>query len=102
VRHTSSTEEGQIYVPRVNSALVVGVLALVFGFRSSDSLASAYGIAVTGTFICTAVLAAIVFRRQFKWLRWLALGVFGPLFVIDATFFSANTLKIVDGGWVPR
>ncbi|MBV8870575.1 MAG: potassium transporter Kup [Acetobacteraceae bacterium] len=101
VRHTSSTEEGQIYVPRVNSALAVGVLALVFGFRSSDSLASAYGIAVTGTFICTAILAAVVFRRQFKWPRWLALGVFGPLFVIDATFFSANTLKVVDGGWVP-
>ncbi len=101
VKHTSSTEEGQIYVPQVNLALAVGVLALVFGFRSSDRLASAYGIAVTGTFICTAVLAAIVFRRQFHWPRWAALGVFGALFVIDATFFSANTLKIVDGGWVP-
>jgi KUP system potassium uptake protein len=101
VRHTSSTEEGQIYVPQVNTFLAIGVLALVFGFRTSDSLASAYGIAVTGTFICTAVLAAIVFRRQFQWPRWAALGVFGALFVIDATFFSANTLKIVDGGWVP-
>ncbi len=101
VRHTSSTEEGQIYVPQVNTALAVGVLALVFGFRSSDRLASAYGIAVTGTFICTAVLAAIVFRRQFHWPRWAALAVFGALFVIDATFFSANTLKVVDGGWVP-
>ncbi len=101
VRHTSSTEEGQIYVPQVNTFLAIGVLALVFGFRTSDSLASAYGIAVTGTFICTAVLAAIVFRRQFHWPRWMALGVFGALFVIDATFFSANTLKVVDGGWVP-
>ncbi|MBV9776695.1 MAG: KUP/HAK/KT family potassium transporter, partial [Acetobacteraceae bacterium] len=101
VTHTSSTEEGQIYVPRVNTALAVGVLALVFGFRSSDSLASAYGIAVTGTFVCTAVLAAVVFRRQFHWPRWMALGVFGVLFVIDATFFSANTLKVVEGGYVP-
>ncbi|MGA9865476.1 MAG: potassium transporter Kup [Acetobacteraceae bacterium] len=101
VRHTSSTEEGQIYVPQVNLFLLVGVLGLVFGFRSSDSLASAYGIAVTGTFICTAVLAAVVFRRQFHWPRIAALGVFGVLFLIDLTFFAANTLKIVDGGWVP-
>ncbi len=101
VRHTSSTEEGQIYVPQVNFALAVGVLALVFGFRSSDSLASAYGIAVTGTFTCTAVLAAIVFRRQFHWPRSAAIAVFGFFFVIDLTFFSANTLKIVEGGWVP-
>ncbi len=101
VRHTSSVEEGQIYVPQVNFALAVGVLALVFGFRSSDSLASAYGIAVTGTFLCTAVLAAVVFRRQFHWPRVAAIGVFGFLFVIDAIFFSANTLKVLEGGWVP-
>jgi len=101
VRHTSSTEEGQIYVPQVSLFLLVGVLALVLGFRSSASLASAYGIAVTGTFICTAVLAAVVFRRQFHWPRVAALGVFGVLFLIDLTFFAANTLKIVDGGWVP-
>ncbi len=100
VRHTSSIE-GQIYVPQVNLFLAIGVLALVFAFRSSDSLASAYGIAVTGTFICTAVLAAIVYRRQFQWPRVAALGVFGFLFLIDLTFFSANTLKVVEGGWVP-
>ena len=101
VRHTSSTEQGQIYVPQVNLFLAVGVLALVFAFRSSDNLASAYGIAVTGTFTCTAVLAAIVYRRQFHWPRIAALGVFGFLFLIDLTFFAANTLKIVEGGWVP-
>ena len=72
VRHTSTTEEGQIYVPQVNTMLLVGVLILVFAFRTSDSLASAYGIAVTGTFLCTAVLAAIVFRRQFHWSRSMA------------------------------
>jgi KUP system potassium uptake protein len=101
VRHTSSVEKGQIYLPQVNFALAVGVLALVFGFRTSDSLASAYGIAVTGTFTCTAVLACIVYRRQFHWPRWAAIGVFGVFFTIDLTFFSANTLKIVEGGWVP-
>ncbi|MEO9189279.1 MAG: potassium transporter Kup [Acetobacteraceae bacterium] len=101
VRHTSSTELGQIYVPQVNLFLAVGVLALVFAFRSSNNLASAYGIAVTGTFICTAVLAAIVYRRQFHWPRVAALGVFGFLFLIDLTFFAANSLKFLEGGWVP-
>jgi KUP system potassium uptake protein len=101
VLHTSSREEGQIYVPQVNLALAVGVLALVFGFKNSDSLASAYGIAVTGTFTCTAVLAAVVFRRQYHWPRIIALAVFGFFFIIDLTFFSANTLKIIEGGWVP-
>src|SRR6185312_9372792 len=70
-------------------------------FKSSDSLASAYGIAVTGTFMCTALLAAVVFRRQFHWSRTAALTVFGVFFVIDGTFFAANTLKIIEGGWVP-
>ncbi len=69
VRHTSTTEEGQIYVPQVNTALVVGVLVLVFAFKTSDNLAAAYGIAVTGTFMCTCVLAMVVFRRQFHWSR---------------------------------
>lgn len=101
VRHTSTIEEGQIYVPQVNTMLVIGVLVLVFAFKTSDSLASAYGIAVTGTFLCTAVLAAIVFRRQFHWSRAAAIGVFGGLFLIDLVFFSANTLKVVEGGWVP-
>jgi KUP system potassium uptake protein len=101
VRHTSNIEAGQIYVPQVNNILALGVLVLVLAFKSSDSLASAYGIAVTGTFLCTAVLAMVVFRRQFHWPRSAALGVFGFFFLIDATFFSANTLKVVEGGWVP-
>ena len=101
VRHTSTTEEGQIYVPQVNSALLVGVLILVLAFKTSDALASAYGIAVTGTFICTAVLAMVVFRRQFHWSRLAAVGVFGGFFIIDGVFFSANTLKLFEGGWVP-
>jgi KUP system potassium uptake protein len=101
VRHTSQTEEGQIFVPQVNTALMVGVLMLVLVFRSSDALAAAYGIAVTGTFLCTCVLAMIVFRRQFHWSKAAALVVFGGFFVIDFVFFSANALKVVEGGWVP-
>jgi KUP system potassium uptake protein len=101
VRHTSTTEEGQIFLPQVNTALMVGVLLLVFAFRSSAALASAYGIAVTGTFICTCILATAVFRRQFHWPRWAAIAVWGGFFVIDTIFFAANALKFFDGGWVP-
>ncbi len=101
VRHTSTTEEGQIYVPQVNTALLVGVLILVAAFKTSDNLAAAYGIAVTGTFLCTCVLAMVVFRRQFKWSRAAAISVFGGFFVIDLVFFLANALKIPEGGWVP-
>jgi KUP system potassium uptake protein len=101
VRHTSNMEEGQIYVPQVNSALLIGVLALVVLFKTSDNLASAYGIAVTGTFLCTAMLAMVVFRRQFHWSRTVSVAVFGTLFLIDGVFFAANTLKVVEGGWVP-
>ena len=101
VRHTSTMEEGQIYVPQVNHALAVGVILLVLAFKTSDNLSSAYGIAVTGTFLCTAVLAMVVFRRQFRWSRTAAIGVFGALFLVDTIFFSANTVKVVEGGWVP-
>jgi KUP system potassium uptake protein len=101
VRHTSTTEEGQIYVPQVNTMLAIGVLILVLAFKTSDNLASAYGIAVTGTFLCTCVLAMVVFRRQFNWSRAAAVSVFGGFFLIDLVFFSANTLKILEGGWVP-
>ena len=101
VRHTSTMEEGQIYVPQVNTALATGVVLLVLAFKTSDNLASAYGIAVTGTFLCTAILAMVVFRRQFHWSRFAAVSVFGLLFLVDTVFFSANTVKIVEGGWVP-
>ncbi len=101
VLHTSETEEGQIYVPQINMALLVGVLILVLTFRNSESLAAAYGIAVTGTFLCTCLLAAVVYRRQFGWPRYAALGVFGFFFVVDGLFFASNVLKIPEGGWVP-
>jgi KUP system potassium uptake protein len=101
VRHTSTIEEGQIYVPQINTALAVGAVMLVLAFKTSDSLASAYGIAVTGTFMCTAALAMVVFRRQFHWPRLLAVTVFGSLLLVDGIFFAANTVKVVEGGWVP-
>lgn len=101
VRHTSHAEQGQIYVPQINSALMVGVLLLVFSFRSSAALSSAYGIAVTGTFTCTSILAIAVYRRQFKWPRAAVVLIWGAFLVIDSVFFSANLVKVVDGGWVP-
>jgi len=101
VSHTSATEEGQIYVPQINTALAGGVLLLVFAFRTSDSLAAAYGIAVTGTFLCTCFLAAVVFHRQFGWSRLATAGVFGSLFLLDTVFFIANIVKVPEGGWVP-
>ncbi|MDD2877615.1 MAG: potassium transporter Kup [Acidiphilium sp.] len=101
IRHTSLTEEGQVYVPQMNAALAVGVLILVLGFRSSNALASAYGIAVTGTFLCTNILSALVFHRHFNWPLWKTGGVWGAFFLVDFAFFSANILKIFEGGWVP-
>jgi len=101
VRHTSETEEGQIYVPQINAMLAVGVVLLVLAFKTSDALAWAYGIAVTGTFLCTNILALVVFRRQFGWSRPTALAVFGFFGFVDLAFFTSNTLKILDGGWIP-
>jgi KUP system potassium uptake protein len=101
VRHTSDTEEGQIYMPQVNIALLIGVLILVITFRDSERLAAAYGIAVTGTFLCTTLLAIVVFHRKFGWPLLGVLGVFLPLLALDLAFFLSNVLKIPDGGYVP-
>jgi len=101
VRHTSETEEGQIYLPQVNFALLAGVVLLVLVFQNSDSLAAAYGLAVTGTFLCTSTLAFIVFRQRFGWSAAHVALVFGPLFLLDLGFFLSNVLKIPQGGYVP-
>ena len=101
VRHTNQTEEGQIYVPQINAALATGVVVLVLAFGSSNALASAYGIAVTGTFLCTNILAAITYHRLYNWPLWRTIAVWGTFMIIDFAFFSANLLKIVEGGWVP-
>ncbi|MFB9871475.1 potassium transporter Kup [Acetobacter farinalis] len=101
ITHTNAEEEGQIYLPDFNRFLAVGAVLLVVAFRSSDALASAYGIAVTGTFICTSILAIVVFRKHFHWSAWHVGLVFGSFLALDAIFFAANALKIPDGGWVP-
>ncbi|ONG51119.1 potassium transporter Kup [Pseudoroseomonas deserti] len=101
VTHTSETEEGQIYMPQINLLLLAGVIVLVLSFHDSDSLAAAYGIAVTGTFLCTTCLAGLVFRRQFGWSRLGVALVVVPMLLLDAGFFISNVLKVPDGGWVP-
>lgn len=101
IDHTSDQEEGQIYLPFANWALLVGVIALVLGFRSSSGLAAAYGIAVTGTMAITTVLALVVAHRQWGWHPALCVTVGVVLLIIDFSFMGANLLKIPDGGWVP-
>ncbi|HEX9595273.1 MAG TPA: potassium transporter Kup [Anaerolineales bacterium] len=101
VLHTSETQSGQIYMPQVNTLLFLAVIALVVGFRSSSGLSAAYGIAVTGEMLVTAVLLFIVMRRIWRWALPAALGVIIPLGLIDLGFFVANLAKFLQGGWVP-
>src|SRR6202045_2788238 len=101
VRHTSATLAGQIYMPRVNTLLLTAVLLLVALFRSSSALASAYGIAVTGTMVVTAMMAFVVIWRGWKWSLPAAAALMAPFLVVDLTFLTANLLKVVEGGWVP-
>jgi KUP system potassium uptake protein len=101
VRHTSAQQAGQIYMPRVNGLLLIGVLLLVAVFRSSTAMASAYGIAVTGTMVVTAIMAFIVIWRMWRWSPLAAAALMVPFLLIDLTFLSANLLKVVEGGWVP-
>jgi KUP system potassium uptake protein len=101
IRHTSEAQFGQIYIPRVNTLLLIGVLLLVVQFRSSAALASAYGIAVTGTMVVTAIMALIVVWKYWKWPLWGAAALMVPFLLIDLTFLSANLLKVFQGGWVP-
>jgi KUP system potassium uptake protein len=101
IRHTSESLFGQIYMPRINTLLLFGVLLLVALFRSSSALASAYGIAVTGTMVVTAMMAFIVIWRVWKWPPAAAAALIVPFLFIDLTFLSANLLKVVEGGWMP-
>jgi KUP system potassium uptake protein len=101
IRHTSETQEGQIYIPRANLALLIGVLMLVAIFRTSDALASAYGVAVTTTMVVDGALGFIVIWKFWGWRLWIAAAMMVPLILVDATFLSANLLKIVDGAWAP-
>jgi KUP system potassium uptake protein len=101
IRHTSEMLAGQIYMPRVNTLLLTGVMLLVALFRSSSALASAYGIAVTGTMVVTAMMAFIVIWRVWHWPVLAAAALIVPFLFVDLTFLSANMLKIVEGGWMP-
>jgi KUP system potassium uptake protein len=88
-------------MPRVNALLLLGVLLLVMLFRSSSALASAYGIAVTGTMVVTGLMAVVVIFRGWRWPLWAAVGLMAPFLVIDLTFLGANLLKVFEGGWMP-
>ncbi|MDA3913285.1 potassium transporter Kup [Oleiagrimonas sp.] len=101
VVHTSRHMSGQIYVPWINRILMLLIVAAVLGFRSSDNLGAAYGIAVTGTMVITTLLALVVARRLWHW-GWLAIVLTGlGLLTVDIGFFSANAVKIASGGWFP-
>ena len=101
VKFTSEHEKGQIYIPNINWLLLVAVLALVLGFKTSSNLAAAYGIAVTMTMMLTTVLAFVVVRSLWNW-SWLQAGLFLAFFmVVDLAFLSANLMKVADGGWFP-
>ena len=99
--HTSGEERGQIYVPFINWTLYCAVVGLVVGFGSSSDLAAAYGIAVTGTMVVTAIMAIMVIWRVWQWPLAGALALMLPFVFIDFTFLAANLLKIFEGGWVP-
>jgi KUP system potassium uptake protein len=101
IQHTSESTEGQVYMPRVNWGLMIAVMALVLGFGSSGNLAAAYGIAVTGDMVITTLLASVVFMEIWRWSKLKTYLVVGIFLIIDVAFFSANALKIPDGGWVP-
>lgn len=101
VLHTNREQRGQIYLPLVNTALALGSIATVYGFKSSSALAAAYGIAVTATMIVTTLILFVVMRRAWHWATWQATIVCTVFLAIDVTFFSANLHKFADGGWLP-
>jgi KUP system potassium uptake protein len=101
IRHTSESQAGQIYIPRVTGALLLGVLLLVGLFRTSSALASAYGIAVATTMVVDGLLGFIVIWKFWHWPLWRVGLLIAPLVVVDIVFFSANLLKLFEGAWAP-
>jgi KUP system potassium uptake protein len=99
--HTSEKAVGQIYIPTVNWGLLAMVILLVFGFRESGRLASAYGIAVTGTMLITTIMLGVLVFTVWRWNRIVATLVIGTFALVDATYFASNATKIADGGWFP-
>jgi KUP system potassium uptake protein len=101
IRHTSEREIGQIYIPFINWLLLAGVAALVLGFRDSNSLGAAYGMAVTGTMTITTILGFIVVSLLWRWNRLLTFAGLLAFLAVDLAFFTANLVKVADGGWFP-
>jgi KUP system potassium uptake protein len=101
VRYTSETHAGQIYLPRVNTLLLIGVMLLVLMFRTSSGLASAYGIAVSTTMVADGIMGFVVIWKLWNWRVATAAAVILPFVVVDMTFFTANLLKLFEGAWVP-
>jgi KUP system potassium uptake protein len=101
IEHTSAKAAGQIYIPAVNWGLLVMIVLLVLGFRQSTSLASAYGIAVSGTMIITTIMLGVLIFQVWKWNRYLALLTIGLFALVDGVFFASNIAKVADGGWFP-
>ena len=101
ILHTSSAEQGQIYIPLINSLLLIGVVLLVLGFQSSSGLAGAYGVAVTGTMLCTTLLVSSVILLLWRWPKVLAVPLLAVFLLVDGIFFAANVPKIIGGGAVP-
>jgi KUP system potassium uptake protein len=101
IRHTSETVAGQIYLPRVNMLLFIGVIVVAVLFRSSSNLAAAYGVSVTATMVIDSLMAFFIIWKLWKWPLWKAAGLIVPLLLIEEAFFAANMLKVLDGGWFP-
>lgn len=101
IRNTSETLAGQIYVPAVNSLLMIGVLFLLLTFQSSHNLTAAYGVAVTGTMLVNTLMSWSVVTKKWKWPMWAVLGTLVPFGIIDGVFLTSNLLKIPDGAWMP-
>ena len=101
VQHTSEKQQGQIYLPAVNWGLMVAVMILVLGFKSSNNLAAAYGIAVTGDMVITSLLATVVVARAWGWGWPRSIALFSCFLAVELVFLAANILKIPDGGWFP-
>jgi KUP system potassium uptake protein len=99
--HTSETAAGQIYIPAVNWGLLAMVVILVLGFRESGRLASAYGIAVTGTMLITTIMLGFLIFQVWNWNRVLATATIGVFLLVDSVYFASNITKVPDGGWFP-
>ena len=101
IKRTSETQAGQIFVPQINTMLLIGVLVLLVVFQTTDRLTSMYGIAVTGAMMVDTLLGYVFVRHVWKWKRWQAWALLVPLGLLDLVFFSSNLLKIPDGAWLP-